>query len=295
MTDDEYDPNPNDEYLPTEWVPRDAVEPNDWNPNQMDDEARTRLRHSLLDNGWTMPIVVHAEERYIIDGEQRWTVAGIADIQERDDLTPPDVPAGYVPVHGVTMEQGQAKMATIQHNRARGDVDLDSMRTFLDQLDDRVDLGEIESRIGVDEEEASKILDEVTAREIGEDEEFGHPWEPVERHEKTEEEMDEERTASLRRAIEAAKDGDLTDEERDDAESVARNSKRMNFVITDEELELVDKVLGRENRAQSFINLLRFVMENRYLGSARPGMEQEERNARYDRYDDLLEDDPVTS
>jgi hypothetical protein len=275
----EYNPNPSDNYLPCEWLPRDAIEPNDWNPNEMNDEQRNRLRLSLLDNGWTMPIVIHAEEHYIVDGEQRWTVAGHPDIQERDDLTPDDVPAGYVPVYGITITDSQAKMATIQHNRARGDVDLESMKTYLGQLNQRTDLDEISNRIGYDSEDAQRILGEIEAVEIGDDiNDFGNPWVPVERHEKSAEEMEEERSESLRRAIEDA-------DEDESAREVARNSERVNFVLTDDELREIQAVLGDEKQAQSLVNLVDIIMSERLLGAVKPDLTDEELAAAYADYD----------
>lgn len=277
----EYNPNPNDNYLPCTWLPREEIEPNDWNPNSMDDEQRNRLRLSLLDNGWTMPIVVHAEEHYIIDGEQRWTTAGHPDIQEREDLTPDDVPAGYVPVYGITVEENQAKMATIQHNRARGDTDLASMREYLNQLNQRTDISEVSNRIGVDSDDADRILDEVVASDIGDEvDDFSAPWVPVERHEKSAEEMEEERSASLRRAIEDAGEDEA-------AREIARESKRVNFVLNDDELLQVEAVLGEDNQAQAIINLADIILSNRLLGTVRPEMSEEELVAAYAQYERL--------
>lgn len=259
-----YTPAPTDSYLPVQWLPRDAIEPNDWNPNEMADDERKRLKQSLLDTGWTQPIVVHATEYYIIDGEQRWTVAGSSEIQAESQLTPPEIPAGHVPVYGITVDDGHARLATVQHNRARGDVEMESLRAYLQDLRDRDVLEDVHDRIGVSVERTQLLLDEVTARDIGAAHEagFGAPWEPVERHERSGEEMTEDRSLSMQAAADDAADDA-------DAEQAARDSERLNFVLTDAEADIVRQALGSEQRAQSLVNLIDYVLANELLGEIR--------------------------
>ena len=69
--------------LQVEWVDRDSVKPNKYNPNKMTWHDRMLLRQSLLEDGWTQPIVT-LPDGTIVDGEQRWTTAGV-------ELTPQDI------------------------------------------------------------------------------------------------------------------------------------------------------------------------------------------------------------
>lgn len=73
------------EQLTIEWVNYHDVRPNTYNPNRMGWHERMLLRASLLEDGWTQPIVTLPDGQ-IVDGEQRWTTAGLelypADIQD---------------------------------------------------------------------------------------------------------------------------------------------------------------------------------------------------------------------
>ena len=56
-----------------EWVDRQLLKPNDYNPNKVSKENLKLLTQSILTNGWTLPIVVRPDYT-IIDGFHRWTV-----------------------------------------------------------------------------------------------------------------------------------------------------------------------------------------------------------------------------
>ena len=124
-----------DETLPVEWVPREDLLPNDWNPNRMTDEKRGELVYSILDNGWTQPIIVKEESDEIIDGEQRWHAAGNSRVRSNEELTPDGVPAGHVPVFRLGVDDTQARVATMQHNIS-GETDSDSLGEIFASLDE---------------------------------------------------------------------------------------------------------------------------------------------------------------
>ena len=58
-----------------QWVSREIVKPNDYNPNKVSKQNLELLKQSILSNGWTLPIVVRPDFT-IIDGFHRWTIAG---------------------------------------------------------------------------------------------------------------------------------------------------------------------------------------------------------------------------
>lgn len=58
-----------------QWVDRDMLKPNDYNPNKVSKQNLELLTQSIFTNGWTLPIVVRPDYT-IIDGFHRWTVAG---------------------------------------------------------------------------------------------------------------------------------------------------------------------------------------------------------------------------
>ena len=58
-----------------QWVDRNKLKANDWNPNKVSKQNLELLTQSILTNGWTLPIVVRPDLT-VIDGFHRWTVAG---------------------------------------------------------------------------------------------------------------------------------------------------------------------------------------------------------------------------
>lgn len=167
---------------------------------------RMLLRQSLLEDGWTQPVVT-LPDLTIVDGEQRWTTAGLplasADIQEVIDkmlkraeqgavlsdsimerlqeslrriqegeargekTTIATITGGLVPITRVDFKDDAHKMiSTIRHNRARGAHSIDAMS---DIAQDLVQLGldfeDLEIRLGMDDEEITRLLEQATLPE----------------------------------------------------------------------------------------------------------------------------------
>ena len=101
------------------WRPWSDLEANDWNPNRADPRELDLLEVSIIEDGWTQPIVVSAaqdddEGRWaIVDGFHRWTVAQRPNVEA---LTGGLVPTVLLAHHGRSARQD----ATWRHNRARG-------------------------------------------------------------------------------------------------------------------------------------------------------------------------------
>lgn len=95
-----------------EWVHRDTLKPNYYNPNSVAPPEMKLLKISIIEDGWTQPIVA-TPDGVIVDGFHRWTVSGHTEVY---GLT-----GGYVPVVFIKpKDDASQKMATIRHNRARG-------------------------------------------------------------------------------------------------------------------------------------------------------------------------------
>lgn len=95
-----------------QWVARDELQPNDYNPNKVSEANLELLVQSILTNGWTLPIVVRPDYT-IIDGFHRWTVAGREPLYSKL--------GGKVPVVIVSHEdESEDILGTVTHNRARG-------------------------------------------------------------------------------------------------------------------------------------------------------------------------------
>lgn len=134
-----------------QWVDRDKLKANDYNPNKVSETNLELLTQSILANGWTLPIVVKPDYT-IIDGFHRWTVAG------REPLF--SKLKGQVPV--VIVDHGGDKSAdiygTITHNRARGTHMLEPMKKIVRGLiDDGKSIPEISKELGMKPEEIFRL------------------------------------------------------------------------------------------------------------------------------------------
>lgn len=109
-----------------QWVDRNKVKPNLYNPNKVSKQNMELLKQSILSNGWTLPIVVRPDFT-IIDGFHRWTVAG-----EEPLLS---MLGGMVPVVVVEHKDKAGDMyGTVTHNRARGTHLLEPMQKIVQEL-----------------------------------------------------------------------------------------------------------------------------------------------------------------
>lgn len=135
-----------------QFVDRDLLKPNNYNPNKVSEQNLELLVQSILTNGWTMPIVVRPDYT-IIDGFHRWTVAG------REPLK--SMLGGKVPVVIVEHKDHAEDMyGTITHNRARGTHLLEPMKAIVKQLlDEGKSTKEICKELGMRPEEVFRLSD----------------------------------------------------------------------------------------------------------------------------------------
>lgn len=165
-----------------EWVDPDTLHANDYNPNRVAPVEMRLLAVSIVEDGWTQPIVARSDGE-IVDGFHRWTLG----------RTNPEVRAvagGLVPVVRLpdVTDRSQQMMATIRHNRARGAHYVVSMAEIVAELDQfGVPRKEIQRRLGMDAEEVSRLLDRGQMTKRGRAEGFGEAWRPAYAHEVTKE------------------------------------------------------------------------------------------------------------
>lgn len=135
-----------------EWVDRNRLRPNDYNPNKVSQENLKLLTQSILTNGWTLPIVVRPDYT-IIDGFHRWTVAGTEPLYSMLD--------GKVPVVKVSHEdQSEDIYGTVTHNRARGTHLLEPMKAIVKRLlGEGKSVQEIGKQLGMKPEEVFRLSD----------------------------------------------------------------------------------------------------------------------------------------
>lgn len=146
-----------------EWVPRDLLKPNTYNPNSMTPVDRLLLKVSILANGWTQPIVLFretlADTLWIVDGEHRWQVSADPEVAA---LT-----SGLVPVVFIDGSMADRMMATIRHNRARGSHGVVPMAEIVKQLlDSGMDDAAICQLLQMEREELGRLAERAGRPEV---------------------------------------------------------------------------------------------------------------------------------
>ena len=173
------------ETLEIEWAPPSGLKPNPWNPNRQDEHEFEMLCKSITDAGFTQPIMVtevsveHDEEwrkeiesgRFaygdlvIVDGEHRWRAAQHL---------------GIMPIPYVRMPYGamQARLSTLQMNRARGSEDIELATDVLRDLESLGVLDWAAESLDLGDTELQNLLDNTPAPEALAGEEFNEAWHP---------------------------------------------------------------------------------------------------------------------
>ncbi len=133
-----------------QWIERNIVKPNDYNPNKVSKQNLELLKQSILTNGWTLPIVVRPDFT-IIDGFHRWTVAGWEPLLSMLD--------GKVPVVIVKHKDKAGNIyGTVTHNRARGTHLLEPMKAIVKKLmGEGKTVEEIGKQLGMKPEEIFRL------------------------------------------------------------------------------------------------------------------------------------------
>lgn len=135
-----------------QWVERDTLKPNHYNPNKVSRDNLKLLTQSILTNGWTLPLVVRPDYT-IIDGFHRWTVAGEEPLRSKL--------GGKVPVVIVAhTDEAEDMYGTITHNRARGTHLLEPMKAIVKKLiEEGKPVSEISKQLGMKPEEVFRLSD----------------------------------------------------------------------------------------------------------------------------------------
>jgi ParB-like chromosome segregation protein Spo0J len=161
------------------WVNADTVEGNDYNPNVVAPPEMKLLKRSILEDGYTQPIVTWQTDgfREVVDGFHRNRV-GKEDKNVRERIR------GYLPVTTVNQrrtDRGDRIAATIRHNRARGKHAVEGMSEIVIELSRRNWSDKrIAKELGMDPDEVLRLKQISGLAEMFADEEFSEAWEVVE-------------------------------------------------------------------------------------------------------------------
>ncbi len=158
------------------WVKGDGVVANDYNPNSVAPPEMKLLEVSILEDGYTQPIVTFDEEshRTVIDGFHRNRVGKESEkVKGRIH--------GYLPVVTINenrTDKGDRIAATIRHNRARGKHKVSAMSDIVVDLKKRNWSDEkIGRELGMDPDEVLRLCQITGIAEMFADKDFSEAWE----------------------------------------------------------------------------------------------------------------------
>jgi|SRR6185295_9983404 len=158
------------------WVKQDYVIANDYNPNSVAPPEMKLLELSILEDGYTQPIVTFKNEsaREVVDGFHRNRVGKESkEINKRIN--------GYLPVVTINHnreDKGDRIAATIRHNRARGKHKVDAMSDIVLDLKRRNWSDEkIGRQLGMDADEVLRLTQITGIAEMFTNKEFSQAWE----------------------------------------------------------------------------------------------------------------------
>jgi ParB-like chromosome segregation protein Spo0J len=158
------------------WVPADAVQANDYNPNVVAPPEMRLLEHSIEADGFTQPIVTFPVNghREVVDGFHRNRVGKESKKVNKRLM-------GYLPVTTIRSDrQGREDRiaSTIRHNRARGRHQVADMSEIVVELSRRNwSDTKIAGELGMDPDEVLRLKQISGLAEMFADQEFSEAWE----------------------------------------------------------------------------------------------------------------------
>lgn len=159
------------------WVKNENVVANDYNPNKVAPPEMELLEISIMNDGYTQPIVTWANiekgKTEVIDGFHRNRVGKESKIVNKRVR-------GYLPVVDIRKEQSGKNdriASTIRHNRARGKHQVNAMSEIVIELKNRNWSNKrIAKQLGMDEEEVLRLCQVSGLEHLFSDKDFSKAW-----------------------------------------------------------------------------------------------------------------------
>ena len=155
-------------------VPVEKIRANSYNPNAVANPEMKLLYKSILEDGYTMPIVcyyIEEEDLYeIVDGFHRYSVMlNHKDIYDRE--------GGKMPVVTIEKDISNRMASTIRHNRARGTHSIELMSNIVSELvESGMSDAWIMKNIGMDADELLRLKQASGLAALFQNEEFSKSW-----------------------------------------------------------------------------------------------------------------------
>jgi ParB-like chromosome segregation protein Spo0J len=159
------------------WVNCDDVVANDYNPNKVAPPEMQLLEVSIINDGYTQPIVTWNNEEKkaneVIDGFHRNRVGKESSLIKKRTK-------GYLPIVSIRSEQAGKNdriASTIRHNRARGKHQIDAMSEIVIELKNRNwKNSRISKELGMDEDEVLRLCQITGLEHLFTDADFSKSW-----------------------------------------------------------------------------------------------------------------------
>jgi ParB-like chromosome segregation protein Spo0J len=171
----EYSPFKNEPVDFVKWVESENVVANDYNPNQVAPPEMELLEISIINDGYTQPIVAWPKNGIIevIDGFHRNRVGKESKLVKERIM-------GYLPVSIIRKERTDKNdriASTIRHNRARGKHVISAMADIVIELKRRNWSDErVAKELGMDADEVLRLCQITGLAEAFENENFSEAW-----------------------------------------------------------------------------------------------------------------------
>lgn len=174
----EHSPFKNEPVDFVKWELSENVVANDYNPNKVAPPEMELLEVSILNDGYTQPIVTwqndDKQKTEVIDGFHRNRVGKESKIVNQRIM-------GYLPVVNIRKSQSGKNdriASTIRHNRARGKHQVDAMSEIVIELKNRNWTNKrIATQLGMDEEEVLRLCQISGLEHLFSDNDFSNAWE----------------------------------------------------------------------------------------------------------------------
>ncbi|WP_113152754.1 ParB/RepB/Spo0J family partition protein [Nitratireductor sp. OM-1] len=143
-------PDGADETIDFRIVPIDDIEPNEYNPNDMEAEFFEAIVQQVKEEGMNQPILCRANPEkegkfLIVDGEHRWRASKVAGKK-------------VIPIIVVPFDAKQAKVRTLSMNNLRGQNIPIKLARLLVDLHKEYSANEIRAMTGIGEDEQTSVL-----------------------------------------------------------------------------------------------------------------------------------------
>ena len=155
-------------------VPIEKIQANAYNPNTVAPPEMKLLYKSILEDGYTMPIVCYylkdIDKYEIVDGFHRYrTMLEHKDIYDREN--------GCIPVVTIDKDLDNRMASTIRHNRARGSHSIELMTNVVaDLVESGMSDAWIMKNIGMDAEELLRLKQISGLASLFKDKNFTNSW-----------------------------------------------------------------------------------------------------------------------